>query len=168
MKSSGKEPSGRARSRGPLLDTTSTSTQQAASASAMDHHGQPPGRTLMRCVRGPGASDGASTGQWRTADPRRRELVPTLNVPVYSVIIGKSRRVARATARDGDFPAALDVACVASAWMAPQPMPTLLRRPGCQTSTDEAPSARARPALSHATWAQRRFFELVPRLCKHR
>jgi hypothetical protein len=57
-----KEPSGRTRACRPLLTTSTISTQHAASASARDHHKQQ-GRTRMRCSQGPGAPDGASSGQ---------------------------------------------------------------------------------------------------------
>ncbi len=72
-----KKPSRRARSCGPLLNP-STSSQQAASANTSDHLVQR-GTTKMRCGQGPGAPDGAFTGQRRAA-PAQRHAAPCKRV----------------------------------------------------------------------------------------
>ncbi len=98
-RSTGKEPSGLARSCGPLLNTTSTSPQQAASASTMDHLEQQR-KTMMRRGIGPGASDGASTGQERAAVARQR-LMPNVVVlnPIMVTTIADEEALPINTAR---------------------------------------------------------------------
>jgi hypothetical protein len=139
--SSEKEPSGLARMCGPLLRTAPTSTQHPASASTMDHHEQLQGKTWMRRVVGPGASNGASTGQEATCVLRRALVTITVAHPptADTNLMGTVIRAVAWAAIPAE-PNGRGVYRIDAVGTVPASMPNPPRRPGGRISTAEVPS----------------------------